>query len=61
MWSKRASELWDIARISEPNWHTHLSGCLEAPSDVGLLVARNVSSNKNIAIIGMLNVNIFAS
>jgi len=20
MWSKRASELWDIARISEPNW-----------------------------------------
>jgi hypothetical protein len=24
MWSKskRASELWDIARISEPNWHT---------------------------------------
>jgi hypothetical protein len=27
MWSKRASELEDISRISEPNWHSPLSGC----------------------------------
>ena len=51
MWSKRASELLDIARISKPNWHTPLSGCWEAPSDFGLLVAQNLSSNKNILAI----------
>jgi hypothetical protein len=61
MWPKRASELWDIVRISEPNWHTPSSGCWEAPSDFGSLVAHNSSSNKNIAIIGTLDVDINAS
>ena len=27
MWSKRASELEDMGRISDLNWHTPLSGC----------------------------------
>jgi hypothetical protein len=56
MWSKskRVSELWDIARISQPNWHTPLSGCWEAPSDFGSLVAQNSSSNKNIAIASLM-------
>ena len=64
MWSKRASELRDIARIrriSKPNWHTPSSGCWEAPSDFCSLVAQNLSSNKNIAIIGTLNVDINAA
>jgi len=61
MWSKRASELWDIARISELNWHTPSSECWEAPSNFGLLVAQISSSNMNIAIIGTLNVDINAS
>jgi hypothetical protein len=38
-----------------------LSGCWEAPSNFGLLVTQNLSSNKNIAIIGTLNDNINAS
>ncbi len=57
MWSKRVSELWDIARISELKWHTASSGCYEAPTDFSLLVAQNLSSNKNIAIVRMLNVD----
>ena len=61
MWSKRASELWDIARISELKWHTASSGCYEAPTDFSLLVAQNLSSNKNIAIVGTLDVDINAS
>jgi hypothetical protein len=51
MWSKRASELWDTAS----------SGCYEAPTDFSLLVAQNLSNNKNIAIVGTLNVDINAS
>ncbi len=60
MWSKRASELWDTARISKLKWHTALSGCYEAPTDFSLLVAQKSSSNKNIAIAGTLNININA-
>jgi hypothetical protein len=60
MWSKRVSELWDIARISELKWHTDLSRCYKAPSpsDFSSLVAQNSSSNKNIAIVGTLDVDI---
>ena len=57
MWFKRVSELWDIAMISEIKWHTDLSGCYKAPfpSDFRSLVAQNLSSNKNIAIVGTLD------
>jgi hypothetical protein len=61
MWSKRASELWDIARISKLKWHTALSGCYKAPSDLSSLVTQNSSSNKNIATVGTLDVDINAS
>ena len=61
MWFKRDSDLEDICRISELKGHTALSGCYEAPIDFSLLVAQNLSSNKNIAIVGMLNVDINAS
>jgi hypothetical protein len=33
----------------------------KAPTDFGLLVAQNLSSYKNIAIVGMLDVDINAS
>jgi hypothetical protein len=39
-------------------WHTASSGWYEAPTKFGLLVAQNLSSNKNIAIFRMLNVDI---
>ena len=61
MWSKKASELWDIAKIIELKWHTASSGCYEASTDFSLLVAQNLSSNKNIAIVGMLDVDMNAS
>ena len=61
MWYKRASELWDVSRIRELKWHTALSGCYKATTDFSWLVAQNSSSNKNIAIIGTLYVDIDAS
>ena len=41
--------------------HTALSGCYEAPTDFSSLVAQNSTSNKNIAIAGLLDVDINAS
>ena len=38
-----------------------MSGYYEAPTDFSPLVAQNSSSNKNIAIVGTLNVDINAS
>ena len=37
MWSKRASELADIARISEAKWRAHSTGCREAWDDFASL------------------------
>jgi hypothetical protein len=54
MWSKGHQ------RISKLKWHTASSGCWEAPTDLSLLVAQNLSSNKNIAIVGTLDVDINA-
>ena len=61
MWYKRDSDLEDTQRISELKWHTASSGCYEAPTDFSLLVAQHLSSNKNNAIVGMLDVDINAS
>ena len=61
MWSKRASELWDIKKISKLKWHTALAGCYKSPTDFSLLVAQYSSSNKNIAIVGTHDVDINAS
>jgi hypothetical protein len=61
MWSKRTSDLLDIARINELKWHTVSSGCYEAPTRFSLLVAQHLSSSKNIAIVGSLDVDINAS
>ena len=58
MWSKRASELADMGRISELNWSTPLSGCWEAPIDFSSLVAQNYQSDQNISIVPALDLEI---
>ena len=57
MWSKRASELWDIKKISKLKWHTALAGCYKSPTDFSSLVAQYSSSNKNIAIVDDVDIN----
>jgi hypothetical protein len=61
MWSKRASELWDIARMCGLKWHTPSSGCWEAPTDFSLQSVQNLSGDENIAMVISLDVDICAS
>ena len=60
MWSKMASELEDISRICQPKWNTPLSGCYEAPPDFGWQSVRELSSDKYISIVAMVNFGINA-
>jgi hypothetical protein len=60
MCSKRASDLVDNTRICGLKLHTALSECYEAQPDFSPGSIHNLSSNGNIAIVGMLDVNINA-
>ena len=58
MWSKRTSQLDDIPRIWGLKWHTDSSGCHEDPPNFSPQRGRISSSNKEIAIIRTLNVDV---
>ena len=49
------TDLPEIAKISEPNWRAHSSGCQEALDDFGSLMVQEFLRDGNISIVATLD------